>query len=162
MSESWFSNVDIDDVPDNPNVLPDNTYKFNITEAKVGPTKDKSKTGITFRYQIVEGAWSTFFPIVDWVRVPDAKTPREEIPRILSYIKMRLLAFGFSVEEIQNFGPKMIEQCVNRKFYGTTTVKKGKEGQQDQVRVNKFDPINGDSDTADLLDGVGSSDEPAF
>lgn len=157
MSESWFSNVDIDDVPDNPNVLPNNTYKFSITGAEVKPTKDSSKTGITFRYQIVEGAWSTFFPIIDWVRVPDANVKPDEMSRILSYIKMRLLAFGFTVEEIQNFGPKMIEQCVGRSFYGTTSIKKGKDGNQDQVRVAKFDPLNGDSGNAHLLDN-----EPEF
>lgn len=156
---SWFSGVQVDDIPDNPNDLPNNTYKFSITSAMVKPTKDNSKTGITFKYQIVEGPWASFFPIIDWVRVPDGKTPADEVERILSYIKMRLLAFGFSVEEIQEFGPEMVDECVNRQFYGTTSSRTDKTTNQTNIRVVKFDPLSGDNDD-DMLGG--SSDEPVF
>jgi hypothetical protein len=74
---------------------------------------------------------------------------------MLSYIKMRLLAFGFSPEEIQNFGPNMISQCVNRSFYGTTFAKKDKEN-NNNIRVVKFDPID-DPSYAGMLDN-----EPDF
>jgi hypothetical protein len=156
MSDSFFANRDVDDIADDPNALPNNTYTMRIIGAKIGPTRDKSKTGITFRYQICEGPWSTFFALTDWVRVPDANTKEDEIERILSYIKNRLLAFGYSVEEIAKFGPKMVEDCVNRTFYGTTSSRKGTDNNVN-IRVVKFDPI-GDDDGADV-DGYDPTDE---
>lgn len=148
MSDSWFGNRDIDDIPDDPNSLPNNTYVFQVTGAKLGPTKDKSKNGITFRYQIIEGAWSTFFPITDWVQVPDDSVKAEEVDRMLSSIKMRLLAFGFPPEKIQKFGPKMVESCIGRKFFGTTNIRKDKND-QNQIRVQRFDPYNPSADYTD-------------
>lgn len=146
MSESWFDGTNVDDIPDNPNELPNNTYKFRVTSAQHRPTRDNSKTGITFKYQIVEGSWSTFFPLVDWVRTPDASMPNDEKQRLLSYLKMRLIAFGFDMGEIQQFGPAMLEKCLNREFYGTTSFKKNDDGTSN-IKVVKFDPIGDGPDT---------------
>lgn len=146
MSESWFAGSNVDDIPDNPNELPNNTYKFLVIGAVHRPTKDNSKTGITFKYQITEGSWSTFFPLVDWVRTPDASMPNDEKQRLLSYLKMRLIAFGFSMDEIQNFGPDTLEKCLNRPFYGTTMCKRTEDGNTN-IKVVKFDPIGDGSDT---------------
>lgn len=142
----WFDSVNVDDIPDNPNELPNNTYKFQVTSAELKPTRDGSKTGITFKYQIIEGAWSNFFPLVDWVRVPDANTKPDEIERMLSYLKMRLLAFGFTPDEIQGFEPGSEVKCLQRAFYGTTSAKKSDDNNI-QIRVQKFDPIGEGSDT---------------
>lgn len=136
----FFDSVNIDDIPDNPNELPNNTYKFQVISAELKPTKDNSKTGITFKYQIVEGSWSNFFPLVDWCRVPDASVKPDEMQRMLSYLKMRLIAFGFTPEDIQAFGPGDEAKCIGRDFYGTTSIKK--DGDNTQIRVQKFDPIN--------------------
>lgn len=142
---SWFADTNVDDIPDNPNELPNNTYKFQVISAKLGETANKTKTGITFKYQIVEGPWSTFFPITDWVQVPDGNVgTKEEKQRMLSYLKMRLLAWGFTTEEIQGFGPGDEMKCINRTFYGTTAIRNGKDSNgndQKQIRVQKFDPI---------------------
>lgn len=143
----WFSTVSIDEIPDNPNELPNNTYKFQITSAELKPTKDKSKTGITFKYQIIEGPWANFFPLVDWVRVPDQGTKPDEIERMLSYLKMRLLAFGFTPDEIQEFEPGSEMQTLNRVFYGTTSARKDKDNNV-QIRVVKFDPVSEDGDSS--------------
>lgn len=143
---SWFANVDVDDVPDNPNELPNNTYKFQVTSAVLKPTNSGDKTGITFKYQIVDGSWSNFFPLVDWVRVPDGNSKPDEVNRMLSYIKMRLLAFGFTPDEIQEFGPEMVDKCIKRTFYGTTSTKKDNQGNTN-IKVMKFDPIGEGSDT---------------
>lgn len=151
MSDSWFDDVDIDDIPDNPNVLPNNTYKFRVISAKLGPTRDESKVGITFKYQIVEGAFSTFFPLIDWIQVPDGNTKREDKTRMLSYLKMRLLAWGFTTDEIKAFKPGYELKTVNRVFFGTTFVQKGKNGNTDNIKVQKFDPIDGGSGS-DLVD----------
>lgn len=154
MSESFFDDVDIDDIPDNPNELPNNTYHFRITGAKLAPTKPKPhvepKMGITFKYQIVKGSWSTFFPISDWVRVPDKSMTKEDKKKTLSWLKMRLLAWGFSLEEIQKFSPSMVDECLNREFYGTTSTKT--ENGRVNTRVMKFDPLN-DEDHDNWADG---------
>ena len=146
----WFSTVNVDDIPDDPNALPNNTYKFQVISAKLAPTKDSTKTGITFKYQILEGAWSNFFPLVDWVQVPDERTKPDEIERMLSYLKMRLLAFGFSSDEIQEFEPGHELKCINRNFYGTTFSKKQDNGNP-QIRVQKFDPIDDSSDEGSMF-----------
>jgi hypothetical protein len=148
-TESWFD-TDVDDIPDDPNNLPNNTYHFRVISAKLAPTANKDKTGITFKYQIVEGAYSSFFPLVDWVRVPDAKVPKDERQRMLSYLKMRLLAFGYTPAEIQKFGPKMVNDCVNREFYGTTSSKK--DGDRTNIKVVKFDPMSDNSQGIDIPD----------
>lgn len=150
--DSFFGGTDVDDVPDNPNELPNNTYKFRVTAAKFGKTNAGDKVGITFKYQIVEGSWSSFFPLNEWVRVPEPSLSKDERERMLSYLKMRLLAFGFVPEEIQKFGPKMVNDCVGREFYGTTSAKRDKDNRMN-IRVVKFDPIGED-------DGMGmGSDE---
>jgi hypothetical protein len=145
---SWFTGagVDVNDVPDNPNELPNDTYRFQVTSAVLKPTGDGSKTGITFKYQIVDGAWQTFFPLTDWVRVPDSNTKQDEIPRMLSFLKMRLLGFGFSPEAIQDFGPEMVNDCIGKTFFGTTSARKDKDGNTN-IRVSKFSPIGEGSDT---------------
>jgi hypothetical protein len=152
---SWFSNTNIDDIPDNPNELPNNTYHFKVTDAQLKPTKDSSKTGITFRYQIIKGSWSNFFPLVDWVRVPDDKVSPDQLQRLLSYLKMRLLAFGFTPEEIQEFGPDSEKKCIGREFYGTTSIRKDENTGNTNVKVVKFDPIG---DGADTLIDFGNKD----
>lgn len=145
--ESWFDGTDVDDIPDNPNELPNNTYKFQVISAVHRPTKDNSKTGITFKYQIIEGTWSTFFPLVDWVRTPDGTMSKDEKDRVLSYLKMRLMAFGFEMDEIQRFGPKTLEKCLKREFFGTTSAKKNDEG-QNNIKVVKFERIGDGPNTA--------------
>lgn len=146
MSESWFEGSNVDDIPDNPNELPNNTYKFRVISAQHRPTRDNSKTGITFKYQIVAGPWSTFFPLVDWVRTPEASMPKDEKQRLLSYLKMRLIGFGFDMDEIQKFGPSMLDQCLNREFYGTTSFKKNDDNTSN-IKLVKFDPIGDGIDT---------------
>jgi len=146
MSETefdFFDGVDIDDIPDNPNELPNNTYKFRVTSAKFGKTQAGDKYGITFKYQIIEGAWSSFFPLTEWLRVPEKDMPKDEKKRFLSYLKQRFVAFGFAPEEIQNFKIKTVDECIGREFYGTTSAKKEKD--RTNFRVVKFSPITDDS-----------------
>ncbi|MFE1145224.1 hypothetical protein [Streptomyces rochei] len=159
----FFDDVNVDDIPDNPNQLPNNTYHFRITGATLAPTKNRNnqpnyvpKMGITFKYQIIAGSWKTFFPISDWVRVPDKTMSKEEKEKSLSYLKMRLLAWGFSPEKIQKFGTDdfPVEDCINQEFYGTTSTKE--ENGRVNTRVTKFAPI-GDDDGSD-----GYDDDPDY
>lgn len=143
----FFANHNVDDIPDDPNALPNNTYHFQVTSAELKPTKDGSKTGITFKYQIISGPWSNFFPLTDWVQVPDEKTPADKIERMLSYLKMRLLAFNFTPDEIQEFDKANVPDTIRREFYGTTNLKK--DGNNTQIRVVRFDPV-GDGVNTDV------------
>lgn len=132
----FFDDHDVDDIPDDPNHLPDNTYAFEVVKAEINPTKDGSKTGIVFRYQILNGEWATFFPLSDWVRVPDKNTESDKVSRILSHLKMRLVGFGFTNDEIQKFSPDNLNDCIGRRFYGTTRSKTN--GDRTNISVTKF------------------------
>jgi hypothetical protein len=149
---SWFAGKNVEDIPDDPNRLPNNTYKFRVTSAIHRPTQDNSKEGITFKYQIIQGAWSKFFPLTDWVQTPTGNTPGDEVERMLSALKMRLMAFGFDMDQIQEFGPDQIEKCVGREFFGTTHY--SESNGRTNIRVTKFSPI-------DTYDGASDS-EPDF
>lgn len=153
---SFFDDVNVDDIPDDPNALPNDTYKMKVTEAKIGPTQNGDKTGITFRYQIIEGSWKTFYSLTDWVRVPDGKENPEERPRMLSYLKTRLIGFGFDSDEIKSFGKETVEECVGRVFWGTTSSKK--VNGNNNIRVGKFDPVSEDSPEIDFGDGENQVD----
>lgn len=159
---SFFEGYEVDDIADDPNNLPNDTYKFKVTQAELKLTKDGSKTGITFRYQIVEGQWSTFYPLVDWVQVPDKGVPKDERGRMLSYLKSRLLAFGFSTEEIQGFGPGSEKECINRYFWGTTSSRKDRNTGNTSIRVVKFDPVGDGADTMVDFGDDNSSDVVDF
>lgn len=138
---SFFDGEDVNEIPDNPNELPNDTYKFQVISAELKPTNDGSKTGIVFKYQILEGPWKSFFPISDWVQVPDQNTRKDEKGRMLSNLKMRLLVWGFPIEEIQAFGKGSEKDCIGRTFYGTTFLKKDLKTQQSNIRISKFAPI---------------------
>lgn len=143
---SYFDDEDVNEIPDNPNELPNDTYKFKVISAEKKPTNDGSKTGIVFKYQIIEGPWSTFFPISDWVQVPDKNTRKDEKRRMLSNLKMRLLAWGFTIDEISEFGPGSEKDCIGRTFFGTSFLKKDLKSQQTNIRLSKFSPITDEID----------------
>jgi hypothetical protein len=162
MSETefdFFDGVDVDDIPDNPNELPNNTYKFKVTSAKFAETKGGGKFGITFKYQICEGPWSTFFPLTDWVRVPTKSEglPKDERDRMLAYLKMRLIGFGYTVDELPKIGPKNIGDATGRVFYGTTSSRR--DGDRVNYKVWKFDPVTEDDN---LGINTGDDDDPDF
>lgn len=152
---SYFDDVDANEIPDNPNELPNDTYKMKVIAAKLAPTNAGDKTGITFKYQIIEGPWSTFFPISDWVQVPDGKMTKDDRTRHLSNLKMRLLAWGFELEEIQRFGKDSEKECIGRTFYGTTSLKKDLKANTTNIRIFKFAPLTGGNDDEVWSDSPG-------
>lgn len=143
---SFFSGQNADDIPDNPNELPNNTYTMQVIDAKYGPTKGGDKMGILFKHQIIEGAWQTFFPLVDWIEVPTDNTPADKVGRMLSALKMRLLAFGLTIKEIQDFGPDQVNELIGKVFYGTTFAKKDDRTGQANIRVQTFAPVTSADD----------------
>lgn len=159
---SFFDAVDdLDDIPDDPFALPNNTYKVRITAANYGPTQgtkdqDVPKYGITVTYQIIEGEYSTFFPFTEWLHVPgendDPNDPDEKVRsavrRSHSSLKKHFLAYGFEQSELRNIKPENglkkpgeVPMLVDREVFVKVTTKldKNKRKQiqvQDQFRVD--------------------------
>src|SRR5690349_19354591 len=62
--------IDIDEIPDNPNHLPEGTYTCRITKAVLKKTNAGDKVGLTLTYQIQDGEYKTMFPFTEWLWVP--------------------------------------------------------------------------------------------
>lgn len=86
---SLFGELDLEDAPDDPNMIPDDSYKAFLTDVKKGPTqKDPNKFGVTFKYRISEGAYEGR-EVTEWKSAN--KTDDE---RTKGYLKQRLLNLG--------------------------------------------------------------------
>jgi hypothetical protein len=102
--------LEIDEVPDNPNFLPDDVYHCKVTEAILKPTSKKDKIGITLKYQIIAGDYSIAFPFTEWLWVPRKPhkdyefTPEEK--RANSRLKLHFAAAGYGADEMKKLGAK--------------------------------------------------------
>ena len=111
---SFFDNVkNLDEIPDDPFGLPDNTYLCRIVDATHGPTKDGSKYGILVKYQIIEGAYSSFIPFGEWLHTPgesdDVNDP--QIVRSYANLKKHFKAYGFGEDEIRTITVEDLKDC---------------------------------------------------
>lgn len=110
----------MDDVPDDPNKKPDNTYLCTITTSEAKVTKNGDKFGWNINLTITEGDYRNA-DIFDWHMicpvVGDEKQWKDASQRDLAAIKQRLLQFGVShtkmsgfqsLEEMANFFPDLI------------------------------------------------------
>lgn len=150
---SWFAGRDVEKIADDPNKLPDDTYLFKVTSAEHGASQnDAARMQITFKYQIIEGPWSSFFPLTDWAKTPENVDPGE-VDRLLSHIKMRYRAFGFSDDEIGKLDPKKAKIAVGKTFWGTTKFNTRPDGST-SLRIVQYSPLNGNKARADLNDLV--------
>jgi hypothetical protein len=117
LDESIFDDdIDVDEIPDNPNHLPEDTYTCRIIKADLKPTKNGDKIGLTLNYQITEGPYSTAFPITEWLWCP--RKPRKEDgsvdkdyewtpeeTRANSRLKKHFLAAGYGIDEVRKTKP---------------------------------------------------------
>lgn len=100
--------VDIDDIPDNPNHLPAGTYLCKIVDATLKLTRSKDKVGLTIKYQISEGEYSANWPFTEWLWVPRSK-PEDRTPeetRAFSRLKGHYKAYGFGADEMKKVSAK--------------------------------------------------------
>lgn len=151
----WFDGHDVDKISDDPNKLPDNTYKFKVIAAEHGPSRnDPTRMQLSFKYQIIEGPWASFYPISDWAQTPENVDPAI-VERLLSHIKVRFRAFGYSDEEIAKLDPKKLKNCINRVFYGTTRFTERPDGSTG-IRITQYSPIDGNRSGLDEFFSGGS------
>lgn len=127
---SLFGELDVASAEDDPFAIPDNTYDCFLTDVKVGPTKDKSKTGMTLVFTISEGEHANK-KIQEWKRIPTPADPKnldDEDKRSLSFLKARLLDLGVPAERVNTVSP---DDLIGKRVYvsvknnnGYTNVKK--------------------------------------
>lgn len=99
--------INIDEIPDNPNHLPEDVYTCRVTKAVMALTKKKDKVGLTITYQITEGPFKTSFPFSEWLQVPRSsdihtEDDKVEAQRMLSKIKNRYIAMGIPADEMKD------------------------------------------------------------
>jgi hypothetical protein len=102
MSESMFEGLDLEGAADDPFAIPDGVYDAFVTEFRVGPTKDKSKNGLTTIFRISEGEHEGK-TVQRWLLVPsvaDPKNPTAEEAKAMSFIKSHLLSLGVPAERV--------------------------------------------------------------
>jgi len=137
----FTDDVEIDEIPDNPNHLPEDTYTCQITEASMGLTNKKDKVGLTIKYQIVEGAYSTAFPFTEWIQVP-VKAPGQEewTPeqiKMQSRIKKHYEAAGFGADEMKGIKPSMMIGRILK-----VTTKNKKDGDFERINIFSVSPLD--------------------
>lgn len=158
---SFFDDAgDLDAIPDDPFALPDNTYKVRIIEARYGPTQgtkdsETPKFGITLKYQITEGKYSSFFPFTEWLHSPGKDDDKDalEIQRSYSTLKKHFLALGFAVTELNDIKPDngrdkegTVPMLVDREAYVKTVTRLDKNKRK-QIQINDITPVDGATDT---------------
>lgn len=104
--------VDLDEIPDNPNHLPADVYTCQITKAILKKAKS-GKIGLIITYQIKEGPYNSFWPFTEWLWAPrraemlaDDEKDRVSAMRANSTIKKRYVAFGIPADEMKKTEPK--------------------------------------------------------
>lgn len=126
--------IDVDDIPDNPNHLPEDTYICRVAKAVLKPTANKDKIGLTISYQIIEGPYRTMFPFTEWLHVPrksEIETEEDKVKaaRNNAKLKQRYIAFGIPADEFKSTTP---QDLLNREVMVKTQNKK----QDGQERIN--------------------------
>jgi len=110
LDDSIFGDdVDIDDIPDNPNHLPEDIYVCRISKAVMKPTNAGDKVGLTLTYQIIEGPYSSSFPFTEWLWIPKVEKGVEltvEEIRANSRLKNHFISAGFGADEIRGKKPR--------------------------------------------------------
>lgn len=155
--------LEIDEIPDNPNHLPDDVYTCQVMNAELKLTANKDKVGITLKYQIVDGPYSTAFPFTEWLWVPRAKKDPETgklIPftvdeqRANSRLKKHFIAAGFGADEMKGKGAKDFLG----KFMKVRTRNKKDNNGMDRPNVVDVMPINEGSEEGMDIFGKAAED----
>jgi len=99
MSESLFGDLDLENAPDDPNAIPDGTYRAFLTDVKKGPTKDNSKVGVTFKFKISEGDYDGS-EVTEW-----KSANRDDDQKTKGYLKQRIISLGVPADRINVVDP---------------------------------------------------------
>lgn len=92
---SLFGELDLEDAPDDPNAIPDDTYKAFLVDVKQGPTqKDPQKIGTTFKFKISEGKYDGR-EVTEW-----KSSMKDDDEQTKGYLKARLLSLGIPEDRL--------------------------------------------------------------
>lgn len=152
MNDDIFgADIDIDEIPDNPNYIPDDVYLARVTKSVMKPTNAKDKVGITISYQIIEGDYSSAFPINEWLQVPQiakGEKPTVDDMRMLSKIKLRVISFGFGVDELKGLKPR---DYIGREVKIKTVNRKDKQSDEMRPNIHSTMPATGSAEGMDVF-----------
>lgn len=142
---SLFGDVAFDKAVDDPNAIPDATYKCFLYDFKVGPTASGDKVGATFVYRIAEGQYEGR-DIREWKQVPQksADAYDENDVKQVSYLKQRLANLGVPDERMNTVTP---DDLIGKRVWVTV---KNRNGYVNAQRVTLDDGT-----TAESLGSVG-------
>lgn len=129
--------IDVDEIPDNPNHLPEDVYTCRVTNAVMKLTKNKDKVGLTVTYQITQGPYSSAFPFTEWLHCPRRQKDEDGNPipftveetRANSRLKKRYEALGIPADEFAKTQPKDLVGLYVK-------VKTRNQTQDDMERIN--------------------------
>lgn len=147
--------IDVDEIPDNPNHLPEDVYTCRIANAVLKLTAKKDKVGLTISYQISEGDYSSSFPFTEWLWCPRKRKDEngEVIPftveetRANSKLKKRYESFGIGADEFKTTKPKdLIGIYVKVRTKNRT--------QDDNERINVVQVLPVDDDVQGSAEGM--------
>lgn len=124
-----LGDVDWNAVEDDPWAVAPGKFRALVSDFKTGPTKDGSKIGASFFYELSEGP-NSGQTVMEWKRVPDNSMDKDEKARALSFLKERLLSLDVP-ENRMNVVTK--EDLVGREVL--VTIKEGKEGRPNVTKV---------------------------
>lgn len=114
MDAIFGGNIDLDEIPDDPNYLPEDVYTCRITKAVAKATANGDKVGLTITYQITEGEYSSAFPFTEWLQIPQIPRKKDgsltrpltvEEKKQFSRLKNHFTAYGFGADEILSVKP---------------------------------------------------------
>jgi hypothetical protein len=135
--------VDLDEIPDDPNYIPEGVYLCSITGAVLKKTAKGDKVGMTIKYQIIAGEYDSAFPFTEWLWVPRVKPgekPTPEETRARSRMMNHFLAYGFPKDEHKTIQPSHL---VDRQVKVQTRNKKQDDGTS---RINIVNVLSVDDD----------------
>jgi len=143
------ADIDVDEIPDNPNHLPEGVYTCRISNTKLKLTANKDKVGLTIWYQISEGDYSGAFPFTEWLWCPRKQKDSNGDPipftveeiRANSKLKKRYEAFGIAADEFAAIKPKdLIGLYVQVQTKNRT--QKSESGDQERINVYAVSPVS--------------------
>ena len=113
---SLFGDLDLESAPDDPNAIPDGTYRAFLTDLKKGPTKDGSKVGVTFKYKVSEGAYDGH-QVTEW---KSANTSDDDTTK--AWLKQRIIGLGVPADRMSSVDP---DDLIGKDVYITVKNRNG-------------------------------------
>ncbi len=144
MSEnSLFGDLDLDNAPDDPFLIPDATYRAFLTDVKKGPTKkNPHKLYVNFKYKISEGDYEGQ-EVGEWKSANASDDTRTK-----SFLKQRLISLGVPADRLGVVEPA---DLIGKEVYVTV---KNREG---YANVNKVTLVDA-SETSESTESKGMFD----